>query len=1199
MKRLVYLLSALLALPLPALAGSVKIVGSGGGSGTAGTLVDDISCGANQYLQRNGTDTGWACSTGTATGDSVSVDGGPTTDPNFDDGGDINFTNTANTITATVKSSTITAAKMANADHGDVSWSGGVATVEDLTCTDCIGATEITDIYMLNTGDAGTGAWDFTGASSFRILSTTSCTALTSEASLCWDSDDDHLYVGTGAAAQQIDGAGGGGAPTDADYLVGTANGTLSNEIAVGTTPGGELGGTWASPTLDDGVSVATWTLTASTLITPTITTSVDIGTAGVRLSDNADGGLTFLGLGNGFDESLTFDFDNTTNEVTITSSTGVTTVNFPDNSIPLADIQPSDGQLLNLSVINNSGTGEGLRLPQAANCTAGTAEGQICWDTDDDQLVVGSGLSTVTISGGGTGDVNAVGDCASGSCFTGSTGTTLSSNTDLIMDIDDDNNGTESFQVRNGGNTVVLEMTEAAGLFVDVLDLAGPSGTATGTINNLDAIDSTTETTIENAIDTLNNLVTVGTITSGTWNAGAVTSSGAVSTATLTLTGTGTINGLDAMDATTEATIEGQVFDADAQNITGVWEVQDGINFVFGNDADWKAQYEGTTRDQLLLTTTRTAATAIGDPMFQIMTDFGTASGTNLTANQQVFGIAKGTSATNVDLLTLDAEGDLVVAGTISSAPQAIPTVEFRDSSAADGDVNARIYADCTDTGSGTEDCDLTLAQQEAGAEKNILVADADGGITMGSAGTNDFTITTDGSGNAEVVLPTDSIGTGEILDNTITATDIAATVTFADGDVLNFGSVSVSTTNEGLILPGHATDCSTAGTTEGQVCWEADSDTLYIGNGATVTAIGAGADVSAVGNCASGACFGGASGTPLTSTTSEVLDMGTDATFIYTRNDAGAVTFAGADNASPADTIYDTTGAGAITVGSADVTSVTITTDSTGDAEVILPTGSIGAGEILNDSIDFSDILIGASPPALMAAGDVWFIQNGIAFEGATGGANTNELTLTIAGDPGSDITVTLPLTTGTVITTGDTNTVTSAMIATEVRSMWFGAAGLSVDGTNCATPSEVTINSGPKLFTIICADNDSSTIYGSTTMPDSWDGGTVTFAQVYIQTAADTNALNGDIAAQCRGNGEVPSSTWGTEVAIDDAAVVGSNSNDITVSGAVTPAGTCAAGDVLYWRYQLDAAGTTTAVATLHTLGFKMEYTSNVGD
>jgi len=69
-----------------------------------------------------------------------------------------------------------------------------------------------------------------------------------------------HDTTGTGANLTELTDAsettlhshaGGGGAPTDVNYLVGTADATLSAEIVVGTTPGGELGNTWASPTID------------------------------------------------------------------------------------------------------------------------------------------------------------------------------------------------------------------------------------------------------------------------------------------------------------------------------------------------------------------------------------------------------------------------------------------------------------------------------------------------------------------------------------------------------------------------------------------------------------------------------------------------------------------------------------------------------------------------------------------------------------------------------------------------------------------------------------------------------------------------------------------------------------------------------------------------------------------------------------
>ena len=90
-------------------------------------------------------------------------------------------------------------------------------------------------------------------------------------------------------------------------------------------------------------------------------------------------------------------------------------------------------------------------------------------------------------------------------------------------------------------------------------------------------------------------------------------------------------------------------------------------------------------------------------------------------------------------------------------------------------------------------------------------------------------------------------SSGSGDITDVFNCASGDCNNIVLADGDLLNMSSVSVSVTTEGLILPQHATDCSTAGTAEGQVCWEADANTLYVGNGTTVTQVGAGSDTNA----------------------------------------------------------------------------------------------------------------------------------------------------------------------------------------------------------------------------------------------------------------------------------------------------------------------------------------------------------------
>jgi hypothetical protein len=110
-------------------------------------------------------------------------------------------------------------------------------------------------------------------------------------------------------------------------------------------------------------------------------------------------------------------------------------------------------------------------------------------------------------------------------------------------------------------------------------------SGGDVASLNNIDAIDATTETTLEAAIDALANLVTTGTITTGVWNAGAVTSSGAI-TAT------------SGMDLGTSQALVG----------TTAMTIGNNAQTVAINSSDWDISTTGT------LTNTEWQGTAIAD---------------------------------------------------------------------------------------------------------------------------------------------------------------------------------------------------------------------------------------------------------------------------------------------------------------------------------------------------------------------------------------------------------------------------------------------------------------------------------------------------------------------------------------------------------------------------------------------------------
>ena len=177
----------------------------------------------------------------------------------------------------------------------------------------------------------------------------------------------------------------------------------------------------------------------------------------------------------------------------------------------------------------------------------------------------------------------------------------------------------------------------------------------------------------------------------------------------TINLAGTGTLNGLDAVDATTENTIEGLIFDADAENISGAWEVQDGVTFAFGTDADIQISYDEATDDRLEITD--------GTNLLLSLTDTGTTGNLAVTGDLTVSGddIFLGTNTTGFILVAdgtnynpVDVTGDVEINSSGATTIQA-------DSVALGTDTTGNYVATIADAGNST--VTVTNGTAEGGA--------------------------------------------------------------------------------------------------------------------------------------------------------------------------------------------------------------------------------------------------------------------------------------------------------------------------------------------------------------------------------------------------------------------------------------------------------------------------------------------------
>lgn len=194
------------------------------------------------------------------------------------------------------------------------------------------------------------------------------------------------------------------------------------------------------------------------------------LGSTGVKQTTDGDGAITFLGMGDGSDEDMTINLDDTSNTWVFSSSTGVTAATF--GAIALST---------NTLTLTGTGTINGLDAIDAT----GEATLEAALDLQDLQGAVTDAQvpNNITI------------DLA-----------TLAS-TVTVVDSTDATSSIAMFDSATGSLAVKTD----AGLAYDasngtlsptILSTATITLTGTGTLNGLDAIDSTGESTLEGVLD-------------------------------------------------------------------------------------------------------------------------------------------------------------------------------------------------------------------------------------------------------------------------------------------------------------------------------------------------------------------------------------------------------------------------------------------------------------------------------------------------------------------------------------------------------------------------------------------------------------------------------------------------------------------------------------------------------------------------
>ena len=438
--------------------------------------------------------------------------------------------------------------------------------------------------------------------------------------------------------------------------------------------------------------------------------------------------------------------------------------------------------------------------------------------------------------------------------------------------------------------------------------------------------------------------------------------------------------------------------------------------------------------------------------------------------------------------------------------------------------------------------------------------------GTTTFGAG-SDFTWTFDPAGatNPTIAFANNLITLGgPVISNTFSSSGVTLT-----GGTINSTSIGATTPSTGAFTTLSATgdvslNDSTAdniligqsGTTDDVVTiagdlsltddqWSITSAGVATGLSGTNTGLIAG-DLSCT-NCIGGteideSTFGAITGTSLNTGSGTIQTTGSVFGNAHDRSTSGALTF-GATNAT------------SIILGNASNTSLTITTDGTGDGEVILPANSIGNAELVNSAIS----LAGNSGSGSVSLGGTFTIT-GAGINNAVASGST----ITITGTEAD----TLATVTGRGATTSTASTFNGGLTvlgATNINTAGSNATNIGT-GTNAGT---ITIGNASTGDLVLADANWSVTgagaaAFASVTSPTytgtgavSLSSGAGTALTVDSGTTGIVNLGTGNNAKTLNiGTGNAGNAiNIGTNNTVADTISIGSALDTITLAGGVT--------------------------------------------